>query len=219
MTDLPFSPAADRNKQAILDVLRQVLPPTGCMLEVASGTGQHAAWLGSKLPGWVWQPTEASKSALPAIAAWTRQAQATNVKPPCLLDAAQSRWPANDQTQGSDFDRPFDAVFSANMLHIAPWSVGLGLFAGAARHLRRGGLLLIYGPFFEDGVPPAPSNREFDANLRAQDPQWGLRSLTQVNEAACAAGLEPAQRFDMPANNLLLEFRQTQNPSGATTTS
>ncbi|MEZ5704848.1 MAG: DUF938 domain-containing protein [Burkholderiaceae bacterium] len=216
MTDLPFSPAADRNKHAILEVMRQVLPPGGRMLEVASGTGQHAAWFGAQLPGWTWQPTEVNDSALPTIAAWCRESLATNVNPPCLLDAAEDRWPADDETLASDFGLPFDAIYTANMLHIAPWRVGLGLLAGAARHLRLGGLLLIYGPFFEEGAPPTPSNLAFDASLRAQDAQWGVRSLSLVSEAACAAGLELLQRFDMPANNLLLVFRQTRTPPTST---
>jgi hypothetical protein len=213
MTDLPFSPAADRNKHALLQAMQQALPSTGRLLEVASGTGQHAAWLGSHMPNWEWQPTECNDAALPVIAARSRQVMAPNIKPPCLLDAAQTPWSAGDETQTSVFEQPFDAIFSANLLHISPWSVALGLFSGAAQNLRTGGLLLIYGPFFEDDTPPAPSNIAFDASLRAQDPQWGVRSLNLVNEAARAAGLEPAQRIEMPANNLLLVMRQTRSPA------
>lgn len=209
MIDLPFSPAADRNKQAILEVMQHVLPTGGRMLEVASGTGQHAAWLGSNLPGWEWQPTEANSTALPTIAAWARQTGATNIKPPCLLNVIEAHWPANDETLASDFGLPFDAIYSANLLHIAPWGACLGLVAGAARHLKPGGLLLIYGPFFEDGVTTAQSNLDFDASLRAQNPQWGIRQRSAVEAAAQQAGMDPSGRFSMPANNLMLVFKRS----------
>jgi SAM-dependent methyltransferase len=208
MSDLPFSPAANRNKHAILDVLKRVLPDGGRMLEVASGTGQHAAWLGMNLRGWEWQPTEVNSAALPTISAWARQAGAPNVKPPCLLNAIESRWPADEETLASAFALPFDAMYCANMLHIAPWSGTLGLMAGATRHLAPGGLLLVYGPFLEEGVAPAPSNLEFDASLRAQNHQWGLRQRSAIETAARQAGMEPVQRFEMPANNLMLVFQR-----------
>jgi SAM-dependent methyltransferase len=207
MNDLPFSPSAERNKHAILEVMQRLLPASGRMLEVASGTGQHAAWLGSNLPGWEWHPTEANSAALPTIAARVRQSAATNIKPPCQLNAAEAHWPADDETLASDFARPFDAVSCTNMLHIAPWTACLGLVAGAARHLKPGGLLLIYGPFFEDGIAAAQSNLDFDASLRAQDPQWGLRQRSAVEAAAQKVGLALAERVPMPANNLMLVFR------------
>jgi len=122
MATLPFSPAADRNKQPILEALRGVLPARGRALEIASGTGQHAAWLGAGLPGWEWQPTEANSTALPTIAAWVRQAGASNVRPPCLLDVMEPQWPSDEETLASAFARPFDAIFCANMLHISPWA-------------------------------------------------------------------------------------------------
>ena len=208
MNELPFSPAADRNKQAILEVMQRVLPSGGRMLEVASGTGQHAAWLGANLPGWEWQPTEVNRTALPSIAAWARQVGATNVKPPCLLNAADPHWPADDETLANDFGLPFDAIYCANLLHIAPWGASLGLLAGAARHLKPGGLLLIYGPFFEEGDATAQSNLDFDASLRAQSPQWGIRQRSAVEAAAQLAGMEPTGRFTMPANNLMLVFKR-----------
>lgn len=208
MSDLPFSPAAERNKHAILEVMKRVLPSGGRMLEVASGTGQHAAWMGANLPGWEWQPTEVNRTALPTIAAWTREAGATNVKPPCLLNATDTQWPSDDETLASHFALPFDAMYCANMLHIAPWNAALGLLAGAARQLKSGGQLLIYGPFLEDGVAPAQSNLDFHASLRAQDPQWGLRQRSAVDAAARQVGLQPEERFVMPANNLLLVFKR-----------
>lgn len=208
MNELPFSPAADRNKQAILEVMQRVLPSGGRMLEVASGTGQHAAWLGANMPGWEWQPTEVNSAALPTIAAWARQIGATNIKAPCLLDVAEARWPANDETRARDFGLPFDAIYSANLLHIAPWSACLGLLAGAARHLKPGGLLLIYGPFFEEDGATAQSNLDFDASLRAQSPQWGIRQRSAVEAAAQLAGMDPTGCFTMPANNLMLAFKR-----------
>jgi len=208
MSDLPFSPAADRNKHAILEVMQRVLPTGGRMLEVASGTGQHAAWLGANMPGWEWQPTEANSTALPTIAAWARQASATNVKAPCLLNAADPQWPAEDETMASDFGLPFDAVCCSNMLHIAPWNACLGLVAGAARHLKPGGLLMIYGPFLEEGVAATQSNLDFDASLRSQNPQWGLRQRVAVEAAAQLVGLVPIERVAMPANNLMLVFKR-----------
>ncbi|AOW13954.1 SAM-dependent methyltransferase [Hydrogenophaga crassostreae] len=208
MNDLPFSPAADRNKHAILEVMQRVLPAGGRMLEVASGTGQHAAWLGANMPGWEWQPTETNSTALPTIAAWARQASATNVKAPCLLNATDPQWPADDETLASDFAQPFDAVSCSNMLHIAPWNACLGLVAGAARHLKPGGLLMIYGPFLEEGVVTTQSNLNFDASLRSQNPQWGLRQRVAVEAAAQLVGLVPIERIAMPANNLMLVFRR-----------
>ncbi|PKO28959.1 MAG: SAM-dependent methyltransferase [Betaproteobacteria bacterium HGW-Betaproteobacteria-9] len=207
MATLPFSPAADRNKQPILDALREVLPARGRALEIASGTGQHAAWLGAGLPGWEWQPTEANSTALPTISAWVRQAGAGNVRPPCLLDVMEPQWPSDEETLASAFARPFDAIFCANMLHISPWTACKALMQGARRHLAAdSGLLLIYGPFLEHGVPTSPGNRDFDASLRTQNPVWGLRQREAVEEEATRCGLRLRQRLAMPANNLLLVF-------------
>lgn len=208
MSTLPSSPAAERNRQPILSVLESVLPSSGILLEIASGTGQHAAWMGPCLPGWEWQPTEVNSAALPTIAAWAKAANAVNVRPPCLLNAAERAWPSDDETLASAFEQPFDAVFCANLLHIAPWPVCLGLMAGTARHLAPGGLLMIYGPFFEHGVTSAPSNIAFDASLRQQDAAWGIRQREAVDEAAAQNGLNPHQRIEMPANNLLLVYQR-----------
>jgi hypothetical protein len=207
MSNLACSPAAERNKQPILQVLQGVLPDHGRMLEIAAGTGQHAAWMAAGLPGWTWQPTEASAAALPTIAAWTGEMQAANVLPPCLLDVTGSEWPAEkDAAQVEGFKAPFDAMYAANLLHIAPWAACVGLMAGATRHLKPGGLLLIYGPFFETLVDPAPSNRAFDASLRAQDAAWGIRHREAVDQTAASHGLRQRFRIDMPANNLLLGY-------------
>ena len=198
MSSLPHSPAADRNKEPILAVLREILGPRGTALEIASGTGQHAAWFAAALAGWTWQPTEADEDLLPVIAARIAQAGLANVLPPLRVDVEAASWP--------DFGRRFDALYCANMLHIAPWSACAGLMQGAARHLRPGGLLVTYGPYFEAGVPAAPSNVAFDQSLRARDPAWGIRQLEDVAAEARRAGLDLRQRHAMPANNLLLVF-------------
>lgn len=204
---LPSSPAAERNKQPILEALRQVLPVSGRALEIASGTGQHAAWLGAGLPGWTWQPSEANEVALPTIAAWVKQLGAGNVHPPCLLDVMEPEWPSDDETLACAFDHPFDAIFCANLLHIAPWGTCAALMHGAARYLSPdGGRLLLYGPFLEEGVPTSPGNLSFDDSLRAQNPAWGIRQREAVEQCAQAAGLRLHQRIEMPAHNLLLVF-------------
>lgn len=200
MSTLPHSPAAERNRQPILEVLRRVLPAQGSALEIASGTGQHAAWFAAALPGWRWQPTEADAAMLPAIAGWT--AGLPNVAPPVVLDVTAAQWP----TPAQPFAQRFDAIFCANLLHIAPWPVCAALMQGAARHLAPGGVLVTYGPYFEDGVPAAPSNTAFDESLRARDPRWGIRWLEDVAAQARAAGLLLRERHAMPANNLLLVF-------------
>jgi len=206
MSSLPHSPAADRNKQPILDVLRTVLPARGAALEIASGTGQHAAWFAAALPGWTWQPTDADADSLPAIAAWTSQAGLANVRPPLLLDVTAPQWPS----QGAPFTEPFDAIYCANMLHISPWATCAGLMQGAARHLAPGGVLVTYGPYLEDDVPTAPGNLSFDQSLRQRNPAWGIRRREDVALEAQRSGLALHQRHAMPANNLLLVFGRAE---------
>jgi len=196
-THLPFSAAAERNQGPILDVLRSVLPTEASVLEIASGTGQHAAHFARQQPGWQWQPTDADPAALPTIAA--RCGALPNVRPPVLLDVL-ARWP---EALGR-----FDAVYCANMLHISPWVTCAALMRGAAERLEVGGALVIYGPFIVEGRPTAPSNLAFDADLRARDARWGLRRLEDVAQEARADGLEIEARFDMPANNLVVLFRR-----------
>lgn len=200
--DLPFSPAADRNRQPILEQLLQLLPATGALLELASGTGQHAQHMAPALPGWTWQPTEYDLQALQTIAA--RTGHLPNVRPPLQLDATAPAWPGRPQP---DWSACFDAVYCANLLHIAPWPVCAGLMQGSARVLRPHGRLLTYGPFLERGVDTAPGNRAFDQSLRERNAAWGLRWLHQVQAEAEAAGLALDQRMAMPANNLLLVWR------------
>ena len=192
------SPAAERNKAPILDVLARVLPGPAAVLEIASGTGQHAAHFAAARSDWDWQPSDADPRALASIAA--RTGGLANVRPPRMLDVLAARWPASLG--------PFDAVYCANMLHIAEWQTCAALMSGAARHLRPGGALVLYGPYVVDGEPTAPGNVAFDADLRQRNPAWGLRRLGEVVVEAERAGLTFERRFDMPANNLMLVFRQ-----------
>ena len=203
---LPNSPAADRNKQPILEMLRKVLPARGLVLEIASGTGQHAAWFGAGMPSLIWQPTDADPQALDGIAAQSHDAGLTNVRTPLLLDVMAAKWPS----EGPPFTEPFDAVFCANMIHVAPWPCCAALMRGSAQYLALDGLLITYGPYFEDGTAPAPGNLGFDASLRERDPQWGVRRLQDVTAEANRVGLRLQARHEMPASNLLLVFGRGQ---------
>jgi methylase of polypeptide subunit release factors len=196
MTDLPFSPAAERNKQPILDVLHQVLPRRGNALEIASGTGQHVAWFAAGLPKWTWQPTDAQPDGLATIAARVAQQGLTHVRAPVLLDVMAPRWLPDDAR--------FDLIFCANMLHIASWATCAALMRGSVRHLEPGGALITYGPYLEDGVPTSAGNLAFDQSLRAQNPAWGIRRREDVETEAARAGLQLSARHALPANNLLL---------------
>ena len=195
--ELPSSPAAERNKAPILEVLSRLLPDRAKVLEIASGTGQHAAHCATERPGWSWQPTDAQGQQLAVIAG--RCASAANVLPPLQLDVLAAQWPP---ALGR-----FDAVVCVNMLHVSPWAACAALMQGAARHLAVGGALILYGPYRVDGEPTAASNLAFDADLRSRDPEWGLRRLDDVVGEAERAGLVFAERVDMPANNLMLVFR------------
>ena len=201
------SPAAERNKASILDVLRAVLGPHGEALEIASGTGQHVAHFAAGLPGWTWQPSDvaAAPEALAAldadIAHHLHSASGTatrRVRPAVQLDVLEPHWRG---------DGAYDAIFCANLLHIAPWPCCAGLMRGAARQLRPAGALITYGPYFEGAVgEAAPGNVAFDADLRTRDPAWGIRQLADVAREAEAAGLALRERVPMPANNLCLIF-------------
>lgn len=189
------SPAADRNAAPILARLQALLPAHGLMLEIASGTGQHAAAFSKGLPGWEWQPTDFEARSLESIRAWCVDLH--NVRPPVQLDVLSEPWPATLP------DR-VDGVFCANMIHIAPWACTAALMQGAARVLAGTGVLITYGPYLEENLPTAPSNLAFDADLRSRNPAWGLRQLSDVAQAAEHAGLQLRERIALPANNLLL---------------
>jgi hypothetical protein len=196
-----FSPAADRNKQPILDVLLKTLPAQGSALEIASGTGQHVAWFAAALPQWTWQPTDAMPAAMGSIAAWVAEQGLRNVRPPLVLDVMATEWLPGETSK-------FDLVYCANMLHISPWATCAALMQGSARHLAAGGVLVTYGPYLEDGVPTSEGNVAFDQSLRAQDPAWGIRRRENVEQEAARAGLRLLARHAMPANNLLLVWRR-----------
>lgn len=198
---LPTSPPSERNKDPILAVLRELLPPGARVLEVASGYGQHAEHFirhsVAQGLGWHWQPTDLKAANLVTIAA--RCANLPAVHPPCALDVLAQPWPLAEHA--------YEVVYCANMLHISPWATCPALMRGAARHLAPGGALVLYGPYLVDGETPAAGNVAFDADLRARDPSWGLRRLAAVTEQAAQAGLHFERRVDLPANNLLLVFR------------
>ena len=190
------SAPAERNRGPILAELQRLLPPQGSMLEIASGTGQHAAHFAAALPAWRWQPSDGDARSALSISAWCDGL--ANVQPPLHLDVLADTWPG--------VPAAVDAIFCANLLHISPWATCPALMRGAARHLNVRGLLLLYGPYVVDGEPTVPSNQAFDADLRARDPAWGLRRLADVVQQAKAAGLQLRERVAMPANNLLLVF-------------
>ena len=201
--ELPFSPAAERNRGGILEVLATLSPAQARVLEIASGTGQHAAHCAQAQAGWSWQPSEADANLLSAIAARCRGIG--NVLAPIALDVASSSWPVPRDA--------FDAIFCANLIHIAPWPVCAALMRGAAAHLAADGMLVLYGPFRVDGEAMQPGNIAFDADLKSRDPCWGLRRLSEVEAEAERAGLRLAQRFTMPANNLMLAFGRGRGAS------
>jgi len=208
MTQPAFSPSAEQNKQPILDKLLQLLPPQGAALEIASGTGQHAAWFASHLPHWRWQPSEAQCDAAHDIALHAALAGASNVLPALQLDVCADPWlPA--QPDDADPAR-FDLIFCANMLHIAPWAACIGLMRGSARYLATGGRLVTYGPYLEKEVVTTQSNLDFDASLRQRNPAWGVRWREDIEQQALQVGLKLSQRHTMPANNLLLVWVHAQ---------
>lgn len=181
-----------------MDVLRRVLPPSGAMLEIASGSGQHAAYFAAELPAWAWQPSDVDPDNLASVAAWVDEAALPNLRPPIRLDVCDPVWNVGN----------FDAVYCANMIHIAPWQCCVDLIAGAGRHLVSEGLLVLYGPFRIDGEHTSESNAAFDRSLKERDPRWGVRDVGEVAELAAQAGLKFVERVPMPANNQTLVFRR-----------
>jgi SAM-dependent methyltransferase len=192
------APATERNRDPIASVLREVLPPSGLVLEVASGTGEHAVHFARCFPHLEWQPSDPDPDALTSIEAWAADAGLPNLRAPVELDAAGGTWP---------IDRA-DAVLCINMVHISPWAATLGLLAGAAGLLPPGGPLYLYGPYSRQGIETAASNEAFDRSLRSRNPDWGLRDLEAVVSAAELNGLSLESVTEMPANNLSLVFRK-----------
>jgi SAM-dependent methyltransferase len=189
------APAAMRNVGPIGDVLAEWLPKRGLVLEIASGTGEHALAFARRFPVLDWQPSDPDPQALASIAAWAEEGPA-NLRPPVRLDVCAGDWPVERA----------DAMLCINMVHIAPWPAALGLLDGAERLLAPGAPLIIYGPWIQADVPTAPSNQAFDISLRDRDPRWGLRSVEDFAAEAAARGLRLAERRPMPSNNLMLRF-------------
>jgi SAM-dependent methyltransferase len=192
------SPSAERNREPILAVLRHALPATGRVLEIASGTGQHAMYFAGAMPGLDWQPSDADADARASIAAWIAHDGLRNVRAPLALDVHQPDWGVDS----------LDAVVCINMIHISPWSATQALFAGASRRLVDGGVLYLYGPYKRGGAHTAPSNEAFDEQLRSRDPSWGVRDMEAVVALGASAGLISDEPVAMPANNFSLVFRK-----------
>lgn len=190
------APATLRNRDAIVEQLATLLPVSGKVLEIASGTGEHVAAFAARFPALHWQPSDPDPGALASIAAWNDGI--VNVATPIAIDATDPGWPVGR----------VDALVCINMIHIAPWDATLGLMTGAATILNGQAPLILYGPFLRGDVATAPSNVAFDASLKSRDARWGLRTVQDVRAAAAARGLAFDRLIDMPANNAMLVFRR-----------
>jgi Protein of unknown function (DUF938) len=213
MADTPdlrrYAPATERNREPILAVLQQVLPPTGTILEISSGTGEHAVFMAPQLAPRYWLPSDPNPDARDSIRAWRQSAPCDNIYSPMDIDASSSEWsiesgrfPIRDLTE-----QPINAIVNINMIHIAPKSAYLGLLAGARRVLPIDGILYLYGPFKQGGVHTAPSNEAFDDSLQSQNPQWGIRDLEEIIRVAHSHNLDLQKVYEMPANNLSVVFK------------
>jgi len=208
-----YAPATQRNREPILNVLLQVLPPIGTVLEISSGTGEHAVFFAPRLQPRKWIPSDPNPVAQASIAAWREHCPADNLYPPIALDVRDPIWDVEqdelpEPLQDIDFKRnPIVAIVNINMIHISPWSACLGLLAGARRILPPNGILYLYGPFKQDGKHTAPSNANFDESLQAQNPEWGVRDLDEVVAVAQAQNLSLVETYAMPANNLSVIFQ------------
>jgi SAM-dependent methyltransferase len=191
------APSAERNREPLLPVLREVLPTQGTVLELASGTGQHAVFFARALPGLTWQPTDMDPTALASIEAWRQEEGPPNLRAPLALDVLAEPWPVERA----------DAIVAINLVHICPWEACQGLLRGAGRVLAPGAPLVLYGAYFIEGVPPAPSNLAFDASLRERNASWGVRELGAVTAEARRYGLGRERVIEMPSNNLTVVFR------------
>ena len=193
-----YFPHVARNREAILQVLRRVLPPQGLVLEVASGSGEHAAYFAERLPALIWQPSDLDPRSLASIAAHRMAADAPNLLAPVCLDATSEQWPVESA----------DALVCINMIHISPWAVSEGLMAGARRVLRMGGVIYLYGPYKIDGRHTAQSNKEFDAWLGTQNAQWGVRDFADMADLAARNDFVLNETVPMPTNNLSIIFKR-----------
>ena len=197
------APATDRNREPLLQVLQDFLPASGTVLEIAAGTGEHAAYFAKGMPHLTWLPSDILKEHLSSIEAWRQHTRAKNMLSPLLLDVTEAPWPVEKYAPV----KPVTAIVAINMVHIAPWDAVESLFDGAARILSWGGVLVLYGPFRVGGEHTAPSNQAFHENLITSNPQWGVRDLDSVKSLARARGFAEPDVMDMPANNLSLVFR------------
>jgi SAM-dependent methyltransferase len=193
------APSAERNKQPILEVLARVLPPTGLVLEIGSGTGQHVAHFAKSLTRLTFQPSEMDEGRHASISAWIRHENLPNVLAPIAFDVARLPWPVHAA----------EAIVCINVIHISPWEATLALMQGAGEVLPPGGVLLTYGPYRRDGRHTAPSNEAFDASLKARDSRWGVRDMAEVAMVAKRAGLELEETVAMPANNFTMVYRHS----------
>lgn len=194
------APATIRNSAAIAEILERELPASGTVLEIASGTGEHAVYLSRRFPNLIWQPSDLEPDALLSINAWGHDSGLANLNSALCLDAAKGDWPQVGA----------NAIFCCNMVHISPWATTFGLFKGAAAQLRAGEPLVLYGPFIEAELDTAPSNIEFDRSLQSRNPQWGLRDIDAVDRLAGRHEFTRTARYEMPANNLTLVYRKNQ---------
>ncbi|KZY92319.1 SAM-dependent methyltransferase [Erythrobacter sp. HI0077] len=192
------APATARNSQPLAEVLARELPASGTVLEIASGSGEHAVFMARRFPALDWQPSDRDAEALASVDAWAAEARLANLRPAIALDAAAPDWP----------NVSADALLCVNMVHISPWDAAVGLFAGAGRVLGSGAPLVLYGPFVEPDVETAASNHAFDQSLRQRDPAWGLRSTADLDRLAAGHGMTRTARCAMPANNLVLVYRR-----------
>jgi len=199
MTDRRLQyPATERNRDAILGVLRDILPPSGVVLEIASGSGEHAVHFANALPGLTFQPSDPEEAARHSIAAWTAETGLPNIRPPLELDVLKEPWPIAQA----------DAILCINMIHISPWDATLSLMRNAGRILPSGAPLYLYGPYRQQGIATAKSNEAFDVSLKSRNPQWGLRHLDDVAALTREAGFSAPTVTPMPANNLSVVFRR-----------
>ncbi|NJL09718.1 MAG: DUF938 domain-containing protein [Calothrix sp. SM1_7_51] len=209
-----YAPATERNRESILEVLLQVLPATGTILELASGTGEHGVYFAPRLPNHKWLPSDPNPLARDSITAWKENSQIENLYPPIEIDVRLEKWSVEQDASSkwSGFDdlktSPITAIVNINMIHISPWSSCLGLMAGTGRILPSGGILYMYGPYKLNGQHTAPSNQAFDESLRMQNPEWGVRDLDDVVNVAKAQNLQLINIYEMPANNLSVVFQR-----------
>ncbi len=193
-----YAPAAERNKAALTQILETLLPSRGTVLEIASGTGQHIVHFASQFTELIWQPSEADERLIPSIRGHARASNCSNITDPIRVDVHQDNWSVDT----------FDALLAINMIHISPWSATVALFQGGARHIKPGGRLITYGPYRFFGYDHAHSNQLFDQGLRAQNPDWGVRSVESIGAVAADFGFALSAVLPMPANNHVLVFNR-----------